>query len=125
MRVLPDDRRGTPNLASFHPPDGAADLSREGKETTMQATSTIRLTNHRTAAAALLAAGIFAAGAALGAVAGTTLLPETVQVIAGSGTSEHDAAGLRLQRQGEINAAGGSANASGRLQPRYEVARGK
>jgi hypothetical protein len=88
----------------------------------MQATSTIRLTSHRTAGATLLAAGIFAAGAALGAVAGTTLLPETVQLIAGSATSEHDAAGLRLQRQGEINAADLSAGDSGlRLQRQGEI----
>jgi hypothetical protein len=91
----------------------------------MQATSTIRLTSHRTAAAGLLAAGIFAAGAALGAVAGTTLLPETVQVIAGSAGSEHDAAGLRLQRQGEISAGGASANRSVPAVSRYEVNRGK
>jgi|RhiMetdeSRZDD1v2_1073273.scaffolds.fasta_scaffold89384_3 hypothetical protein len=92
----------------------------------MQATSTIRLTSHRTAATALLAAGIFAAGAALGAVAGTTLLPETVQVIAGSATSEHEAAGLRLQRQGEINAPDPAGRESGlRLQRQGEINAGR
>lgn len=71
----------------------------------MQATSAQNLSNPRATVLAVLAAGIFAVGAALGAVAGTAVATRPASVGAIQST-ERDVSGLQLQRRGEIGTAG-------------------
>jgi hypothetical protein len=70
----------------------------------MQATSTRSLPNPRAAATAILLAGIFAVGAALGAVAGINLAvkPAPAAIVQ---AVRHDTAPLSWHRFGEIPAA--------------------
>ena len=93
----------------------------------MQATTTQSLPNNRAAAIALLAAAIFTAGAALGAVAGTNLAPKAAPVAAiqASARDFSRSAPLRWHRYGEINVASEPEIGTTPTGTRYEVVRGK
>jgi hypothetical protein len=81
----------------------------------MHATSTQAMTSHRTAAKAALAALIFAAGVALGAVAGTVVAPPATLLAAPVPVTiqalDPDAAGVRQHRDGEIGLGGATVDA--------------
>lgn len=77
----------------------------------MHATSTQPMANHRAAAKAALAAIIFAAGIALGAVVGTIVAPFATQSSVYTPALDPDALGFRLHRAGEIGIRGATTNA--------------
>ena len=77
----------------------------------MHATSTQLTSDHRTAAKATLAAIIFAAGVALGAVVGTTVAPLAASAPVSFQALDPDATGFRLYRDGEIGLGGATTNA--------------
>ena len=77
----------------------------------MHATSTQPMADHRTATKAALAAIIFAAGVALGAVVGTTVTPLAAPASVSFQALDPDATGFRLHRDGEIGLGGATTNA--------------
>jgi len=77
----------------------------------MHATSTQPMADHRTAAKAALAAIIFAAGVALGAVVGTTVAPLATQGSVNTPALDPDALGFRQYRDGEIGVGGATTDA--------------
>jgi hypothetical protein len=93
----------------------------------MQATTAQSLPNNRAAAIALLAAAIFTAGAALGAIAGTNLAPKVAPVAAiqASAPESNRSTPLRWHRYGEINVASVAEFGTTPTGPRYDVVRGK
>jgi hypothetical protein len=73
----------------------------------MHATSTQALADHRTAAKAALAAIIFSAGVAFGAVVGTTVASVAPETVAGAGL---DVEAPWVPKQGDGDRAGAAAN---------------
>jgi hypothetical protein len=76
----------------------------------MHATSTQSMADHRTVAKAALAAIIFTAGVALGAVVGTTVAPVAAPAPVMFEALDPDVTGFRLHRDGEIGVEGLTTN---------------
>ena len=70
----------------------------------MQATSTQTRTDPGKAVTAVLAASVFAAGVALGAIVGTTIAPGAEPAAVGVQALDPGSASFRQHRAGEINA---------------------